>query len=114
MVSERSGLARDVIKTHTVDYWETDKAGYVDGVWTSLTARRATRTERYVHIPMPWTKAMYTPANDDFGIRRPAFAIYWHRPGYKTLSVRFGWTSWAVPGQLGECQGGSTRSPAPR
>jgi hypothetical protein len=50
--------------------------------------------ERYVEIPMPWTRLMYTPNHDDFGVRRPVFAIYWYVPeGSEVLCMRFGWTS---------------------
>ncbi len=56
------------------------------------------RFERFIHIPMPWTKRMYTPINDDYGVRRPVLAIYWWRasPNALSLFIRIGWTSSAA------------------
>jgi hypothetical protein len=62
------------------------------------------RTERYIHIPMPWKRRMYTPANDDFGIRRPVLGIYWYSRPAGCLNVRIGWTS--IDAGQHECRDG--------
>lgn len=74
-----------MIKTHTIDAAVMDNGKAVI----------KPRTERYIQIPMPWTKQMYDPTTDDVGKRRPVLAIYWHNPAKGSqwaLVIRIGWT----------------------
>jgi hypothetical protein len=52
--------------------------------------------EKYVHIPMPWTRLTYHLPTDDLRMCHPVLGIYWHNPAIGNqwaLSIRIGWTT---------------------
>lgn len=54
----------------------------------------AKRTERFIRIPMPWKRKIFSIKADEVGWYRPVLGIYWYKPSANSSGViiRIGWS----------------------